>query len=320
VVAELVSRAYGGPPWWTVSDADTTVYILGSPGSVPRGVNFDRTILDKRLTGAHGLILGPNYRQPPPMQLRSAYDRLIRMVAKNSKTDLEPSLPPALRARFAAARQKIGQPETRYGGLTPGLAGMALAGDAMVALQATAPPGPPMTPVDQIVVQAARKKRVRVSTAITYDGFWKALPDLEKPGTACLEAMLDSLEDMKVTPPGVIAEGERALRAWAEGDAMPFLDFLRANPPARFGMHRHRSRKGAVNLILSSRPCINALPAYAREQANPAADQAAAIKRALGKKGHAVAVVGLGTLTSQGGVLDQLRREGFTIVTPSGAS
>ena len=46
------------------------------------------------------------------------------------------------------------------------------------------------------------------------------------------------------------------------------------------------------------------------------ADQIADIKEALKTPGHAIAVVPLRPLLAQGGVLERLRAEGFTVTTP----
>ena len=45
-------------------------------------------------------------------------------------------------------------------------------------------------------------------------------------------------------------------------------------------------------------------------------DQVAAIEKALKIPGHAIAVVPLRPLLSQGGVLDRLRADGFDVKTP----
>src|SRR5512141_651143 len=60
LVSELVVQAREpGPPWWRVSRGGSTVYILGVPdGPVPPGVAWDKTVLDRRLTGASAAI-GP---------------------------------------------------------------------------------------------------------------------------------------------------------------------------------------------------------------------------------------------------------------------
>ena len=130
VVEELVVRGYAGPPWWKVSDADTTIYILADPGDLPPGVTFSTRLLELRLTGSKAVIVQPRFTLGLGMIIVAPKGlKLMNQLNGSTKTGLEASLPPDLRTRFVAARTAIGQPETRYGALKPGLARMALAGD-----------------------------------------------------------------------------------------------------------------------------------------------------------------------------------------------
>ena len=59
LVEELVVNArLPGPAWWKVSDADTTVYVLGVPAVVPKDLEVDHSVLKRRLDGANVLIMG----------------------------------------------------------------------------------------------------------------------------------------------------------------------------------------------------------------------------------------------------------------------
>ena len=47
LVEELVVRGrLPGPAWWRVSDADTTVYVLGAPSLAPKRMEWDRSVFD----------------------------------------------------------------------------------------------------------------------------------------------------------------------------------------------------------------------------------------------------------------------------------
>jgi hypothetical protein len=74
--------------------------------------------------------------------------------------------------------------------------------------------------------------------------------------------------------------------------------------------------RGALAGERSYERCLNAAPGALAFDARAKADQAAAIAKALQKPGHAIAVVPLRTLLSQGGVLDRLRGQGFEVKTP----
>jgi hypothetical protein len=62
--------------------------------------------------------------------------------------------------------------------------------------------------------------------------------------------------------------------------------------------------------------CIAATPGAQAFDARFKADMAGDIRKALSGPGVRIAVVPLRPLLSEGGVLDRLRREGFTVETP----
>lgn len=130
VMEELIARAYGGPPMWKVSDRDTTVYVLASPGPLPAGLEVDLTGVERRLVGANQVILPPSVGVGPMavFMLPGVLAFKGEIENKAGKDKMEPSLTPEQRARFVAAREKLGQPATRYGALQPGAAAMMLAG------------------------------------------------------------------------------------------------------------------------------------------------------------------------------------------------
>ncbi len=228
VVSELVVKAVLGPPWWKVSDGDTTVYIFADPGALPYDVTFDRTLLDRRLRDANELILSPRFGDNifQKFTLPVARGAIMGDLNRYTETALEPSLPPDLRARFVEARLKARQPEGRYGGLPPGLAGMAVAGDYDALRGADNRPRAGSKSVEEIVLVAANTARIgRVRPARLYGrkeerGIYD---DLYKPGVACLASTLDTLDLM---PPNQrdLAERDAAARAWAQGDVKPLLD------------------------------------------------------------------------------------------------
>ena len=63
VVSELVVQAKAaGPAWWRVSKGGSTVWVMGAPGGLPRGIKWDNGLLSARLTGARRLIVPPAYK------------------------------------------------------------------------------------------------------------------------------------------------------------------------------------------------------------------------------------------------------------------
>jgi hypothetical protein len=105
-------------------------------------------------------------------------------------------------------------------------------------------------------------------------------------GRACFEEVLQQAE----AGPGVTLA---ATRAWAQGDV-----------------------RGALANERTYERCISVVPGAQAFDTRTKADQVAAIEKALKTPGHAIAVVPLRPLLSQGGVLDRLRADGFTVTTP----
>ncbi len=318
LVDELVVRAYGGPPWWTVSDGDSTVYILAQALAVPKGHGWDRTLLEKRLTGAKRLILPISF---PPFRLgildaRKLYAEVNR---GGSRPPLETRLSSAVSARFRARREALAQPESRYAALPAGAAAMRLAGDAYKGwgLPVAPPSGDEVLPV---VLAAARAKRVRTETP-RYSGpkVEGTVGDVLRPGEACAAAILGELD--KGRPRTFSTEEYRGMQtAWADGDIRPALASVSASDDTR---HQLRVQVGEDHFFwLPSgawSKCGVDMPKTRGpiEQRNPVKDTTAAIARQLQTPGHAVAIVGPWTLLSRDGVLDRLRRQGYEVTTPA---
>jgi len=116
VVEGLVIRAsQPGPAWWTVSDGDTKVYVLGVLSGLPKTLSWDQTVLDRRLDGASVLILPPTGN--------------IGRIQEPGGIDLEAGLPRDLAKRFEAQRNRLIQLRSRYAGMSPLWAGVALVVD-----------------------------------------------------------------------------------------------------------------------------------------------------------------------------------------------
>jgi hypothetical protein len=159
LVEELVVVARrGGPAWWRVSDADTTVYVLGAPGVMPKGLAWDQTTLERRLTGASQVILPFNNVGVNVAGVPGALINLARLKGKPA----EESLPPGLRERFVAARTAIGQPAKRYGLRNELAVGILLVGDYRDHARLTAAdPG-------KTVARLAKARKLRTVTKV-YD-------------------------------------------------------------------------------------------------------------------------------------------------------
>ena len=103
IVSELVVRpVVAGPAGWRVSNGDSVVYIIGTPGStVPRGLKWERRAFERRLKDANVFISAITW---PVGKLRDI----------PAQTPFDIQLGPELKARFDAAIGKIGRPRSRY--------------------------------------------------------------------------------------------------------------------------------------------------------------------------------------------------------------
>jgi uncharacterized protein YbaP (TraB family) len=280
LVEELVVTArLPGPAWWRVSKGDSMVYVLGSPSLAPERMQWDRAIFENRLKGANAVILP--YRGLR-VKLKGAPGALIAYMKLKSSTHFEDTLPPALKARFVAVREKIGQPPKRYGTKNPLAAGVMLAGDYREASDLTD------SDPTKLIRYLAQQAGVKVEQK-TYD-VGPLLRGMLKTsyagGMACLEEVLAEAEAGS-------AATRAAAKAWADGDV-----------------------RAALNAERSYERCLNAAPGAVAFDTRAKKDQADAIAEALKKPGHSIALVQLRPLLSQGGVLDRLRAQGYEIKTP----
>jgi uncharacterized protein YbaP (TraB family) len=280
LVEELVVVArVRGPAWWTVSNGTSTVYVLGAPSLAPKRTPWDTTTLDRRLKGANQVILP---FQDVKVHASASLGAAWNLMRLRSGRPFEDSLDPAGRARFVAAREKIGQPASRYRTSNALAAGLLLAGDYRDRSGLTN-----ADTAKVVKVYAARDKVPVVQRSYDIGALMGAIIRTKpEAARACLDAVLEQVE----AGPGVTVT---AARAWADGDT-----------------------PGALDNERTYERCINQVPGAQGFDRRTKADQVAAIEQALTKPGHAIAVVQLRPLLAQGGVLDQLRAKGYQVKTP----
>ena len=283
VEALVVQAVEPGPAWWRVSDGDSIVYILGAPESpMPPGVAWDKRTVERRLTGANGLLMGSSMTAG----LRDLPALLKIRAQLKSKTPLEAGLPSALRARFVAARERLGQPASRYAGWTPLVAGALVYGDSRDRKTG-------WTYTRAAVTQAAKKRKVRVIFSARY----KAVPFARTAIAGLtpaihLQCLESALEDIETSGARVRASAA----GWARGDVA-----LALTAPRNFDR------------------CLLLLSGGAELWRRQSRDDVTAIATALKKPGKTVAVIGLRRLLAEDGVLEQLRDRGLQVAGPGEA-
>ena len=281
LVEELVVTAREiGPAWWRVSDADSTVYVMGVPSVIPKGSGWDPSVLERRLEGANLVILPFNNAS---VNLLTAPGAVVSLVRLRSSAPFEETLEGSLKARFVAARTRAGQEADRYKTRNGMAAALLLVSDYRDAARLTA--ADPAKTIGRMA--AARGVRVE---AKTYDAAPLLAAVVRTPAAAQRACVLEALAAVEAGP----ASAEAAARAWAWGRVRDAL-----------GGERSYER------------CIAAAPGAAELDARLKADQTASIVAALKRPGHSIAVVQLRPLLAQGGVLDRLGALGYEIRTPA---
>jgi hypothetical protein len=323
----VVTAPTPGPAWWRVSDDDSQVYVMVVPDVTVAGHPWDRRTLEKRMKGAnvfiqpHALAVADLRSAPGMAGMMVQAPRMLLMrkpkfQAKDPRP-IEEEMPPALRSRFVALREKIGQPADRYAGLAAWQVQGALERDYRAHLKLTRSDDFMGGPLVRDFADLAKRDKVRTETAykITIPAVKLKLETVDEPPAEvtwrCLDAAMTRMAQR--------AERERAVFvAWAAGDVRPLLNPPpRAEPdrscpsPGRSAGYTENPEKGG--------PITRMEEAFVR-------DQAAAVERALARPGHSVAVLEalsplgraeMGMLGKKG-VLARLRSKGFEVVGPDG--
>jgi hypothetical protein len=268
----------GGPAWWVVSRGGHTVYVLGVLWSYPPNKDWSRRTLDRRLRGARALLL--------PAALGEGGAKVVDESLPPADWD---AVPPATRARIAAAAGKMGKPAQRYLGRPPLVAGYLLVSDFREGM------GLKTEVLTAQVYGAARRAGVdtRYAAILPPERYTKALSGATSDGSlACLDSALAEIE-------GGPEPMREAVDGWAAGEVADALDAPRGMELCGFAVPGQADLRRAV---IDAQ--VNAIAAVlgGESGARPTA--------------HYVAVTSLRTLVAEDGVLDKLRKRGYQIRAP----
>jgi uncharacterized protein YbaP (TraB family) len=277
ILEELVVVARDkGPAWWRVSNGASTVYVLGVPSIAPKHMQWDRTVFERRLAGANAVLLP---YQDVRVRFTTSIGAAWNYMRLKSSTPFEETLDTDRRMRFQEARTRLGQPAKRYGTKNPLAAGLLLLTDYRDRSG--------LTNTDPIKLIKGLSQQAKVPIRQKSYDIAPQLGAILKTPPEAGHACLDEVIALVRAGPGATLT---ATQAWAEG-----------NVPAALENERTYER------------CIALVPGAQAFDARAKADEVAEIEQALKVPGHAIAVVQLRPLLSQGGVLDRLRGEGFTV-------
>lgn len=280
VEALVVSAKLPGPAWWRVTDADTTIYVLGTPNALPKGMAWDKSVLEHRLDGAFAVITPPEWRAgvtdlPGLLKLRK------RLKGDAAWAERSPALAARVRRAWAAAEPKNPDGWKEW---KPLIIALQLGGKAnrKAEIQGAEP--------DKTIKALARKHKAKPRAAQVH----KAMPMLkalvrehtDEAGLVCLAETLDTIE---AGPAAARASAE----AWAQGRV-----------------------KAALAGPRSAERCELLLPGVSEAMRQSLDEEAEALAGLLKTPGHAVAIYSMRGLVAENGVLDKLRARGITVRTP----
>lgn len=281
VMEELIARPLqSGPAWWKVSDADSAIYILVELFNAPADLEWDRTVLRRRLTKANRMITPPDVSVNPLTFART----LVMLAQIQDARPASERLSPQGFQKLQRHAAEMGKSITRYQGWTSLFTAVDLEDDYFKHH------GAPYGGLKRAIETEARNHRVRVQRAATIPvARWSFRRD-QMVGDECLEVTVAMLE--------LRLEATReASLAWAQGDVRPIVH----PKPGVFVPPECDDNKG-TNFRELKREVM--------------AEQLRTLEQALRQPGHSVALLDPEELLMKDGILDRLRAKGYAVTTP----
>lgn len=279
----VVTAREPGPAWWRVSDGDTTVYVLGVPDMLPKGLRWNRSTLKKRLTGAHTVITPVEFRYSARL---TELPGLIGQVRRAAKANKGQAIWPDLAGPLTEAAARTGKAPEHYAAMQPWLAGVRLVDDFRKRGKMA------WDEPEKAIARQTKAAKLKSSPALIVsrrakDDVRTLLGAASEPAARlCLEGAIAEVRA------GDEAQ-RRAAEAWANGDV-----------------------RGALTAPRGSERCLIAIPGAAEAKRDALQAQANAIEGALQKPGRAVAILPLRAVLSDEGVLQRLKKRGYVVRTP----
>jgi hypothetical protein len=281
----IVTANATGPAVWHATKDGADVAILGIVEPLPDNFVWNTKPLQAILGGARRVLLPPQVRMGIFSGVWFYLTESDLLHPPHGQT-LWDVLDPGVAAELARACAFLHEPKDRYGDNSPILAAMRLGSDFRHVDDLTT-----HEPEDAIAA-LARARRVDVRRIATY-GLIPSGEELLKLPPAmtgkCIEAAMQDIDFQS-------RHVQAAANAWAIGDAG--------------GMMANWSPSHYYECLVRLSPHATAL------DARSIGDTVASINEALAGGGRTIAVVNIGVLLRQGGVLDRLKAEGVSIAGP----
>jgi uncharacterized protein YbaP (TraB family) len=280
----VVTAPTQAPAVWHIKKGDAEIFLIGMPGPTPAKLAWNRKPIADLVAGARE-VLTPAEANVGPFEGSWFLLTHRGLLSLPDDQKLEETLPPDLKARFAAARTALTLDADHFDDDTPILAAWKLQANfneqhklgpgALFAIRKIASDKDvPMHPVGEYGALGMLKELMR-------------LPQDQQ--CACLAASIGDLEARTVHA-GPEAE------AWAIGD----IKALKA----------HYTQPAFA-------PCFAFTAGFGKYYSRAVADYLNAIDKALSQPGKTVMLVEIGALLRNTGVVEKLRAKGITIEGPA---
>ena len=284
----VVTAERAGPGMWHVHRGDANVWILGSVSPLPRDITWRSKQVENVLEStSQVLVQKPIEISIPRILWMLIADRKFLMVGGGKR--LKDVLPPELYARFAAQRSKLDEPLDKWERYRPIVAAAFLQQAAFhpVNLSLRLDLGAALRNLAE--KHGVRVEEIKVAGASDMLEALKTMPAATE--RTCVEASLTTIES------GLPRLVERA-QAWAEGNVerIENLAQLKEVDACRSALD---AGKGAADVISHIRQTwLENIEKYLRSA------------------GTTIAVINLDMLLERGGLLDELRKDGYEIEGP----
>jgi uncharacterized protein YbaP (TraB family) len=266
--------AKGAPAMWSVSDADTTVYLFGTIHLLPADYKWRTPKFDRAIAGSNELVVETIIDEKNPTELMAV---MARLAVSPGLPPISERVPPAKRALLADAIRKSGIPQAAFDRLETWAAAFLLLANQFKELELKGEEGV------EVVLRgsfAAQGKPIgQLETNAEQLGFFDALSEASQ--RQLLEGAIESSPETR-------KEFQAMLGSWARGDVAAI---------AR-----------SFNSDLSASPeLMNAL--IKRRNAN----WSKWIERRMAQPGSVMIAVGAGHLAGKDSVIELLKRDGYRV-------
>jgi uncharacterized protein YbaP (TraB family) len=263
-----------GPAMWTVSDADTTVYLFGTIHLLPEKTQWQTPKFEQAIDRSQELVVETIIDEKNPLQL---FGLLAKLGFSNSVPPLAQRVPPEKRATLEAAIKKSGIPPSAFDKMETWAAAFMLLGNQFKDLGLKNTEG--VEAVLRSSFTAKGKPIGELETNAEQLGFFDTLP--ESAQRALLEGAIEQ-------PENVGKQFQTMLTAWSRGDvqaiARSFNKDLAESPELSDALIKRRN-----------------------------ANWARWIEQRMARPGSLMIAVGAGHLAGSDSVIEMLQKQGYKV-------